>query len=93
MKPSPQEAGNGEGFRMNAVCARSFEGCDTPIDGLSHGQRSRYPAADLIGEALQVGFERRGLQSFRDHLVGRILCGCQCNEKHEYETDRVSRFA
>lgn len=45
-------------FRVDIICARSFEGCDTPIDGLAHSQRAGYPATDLIGEALQVGFER-----------------------------------
>ena len=64
---------NREIFGVHAVRSRSFESSDTPIHGLPHCQRPRHPAADLIGELLQILFQRRRLQGFGNHLVDRIL--------------------
>ena len=58
---------------MNAVRARGLERRHTPFDGLLHGWRARNAAADLVGQLLQIGFERRGFLGFGHYSIGRVL--------------------
>ena len=55
---------------MNAVRARGLERCYAPGNCFLHGGRARNPAADFIGQLLQVGLERGGLLGFGDYTLG-----------------------
>jgi hypothetical protein len=58
---------------MNALRASGLEGVHTPIHGPLHGWRTRNSPADFVGQPVQVGFKRRGLQGFGNHPLGGIL--------------------
>ena len=61
---------DGEIFGMNAVRACGLERRNAPFDRLLHGWRARNATANLVGQLLQIGFERRGLLGLGDHAIG-----------------------
>ena len=64
---------DGEALGVDAVGARLLETRDPPVDRHLHRGSAGDASADLVGQSLQVAFQRRRLLSFGDDPVGCVL--------------------